>query len=517
MGRSQVVVDGASLTIGDLVRVARFRDKVELSKESISNIERSRSTLEELARAGKIIYGVTTGFGALSNTRITLDEASKLQTNLLRSHACGVGENLSTDVVRAIMLLRLNTLAKGLSGVRMIVAQSILDFLNEGIHPIIPSKGSVGASGDLSPLSHMALAFMGEGTVEHRGKLKSASDVIKEIGLKPLSVSMKEGLALNNGTQMSAAVAALTVHDAEQLVKTSEISAAASLEALRGFTQAFDARIHDARPFKGQIDSAQNIRSLIAGSRLVKETVSGDREAAQDAYSLRCTPQVVGAAREAIAFARRLIEVEMNSATDNPLVFPDGPDVLSGGNFHGQPVGLAMDVVSIALATIANISERRVSRLLDATLSRGLPPFLVGATESQGLHSGLMAVQYTAAALASENKVLAHPATVDTIPTSANMEDFVSMSPSAGLKARAILQNSQRVIAIELICAAQGLDFRDPAKCGRGTRAAYLKLRENVPMIREDRPSSADIQKVADMISDGSLLEAVEKSVDPLR
>lgn len=517
MGSHRIVLDGASLTIEDLVKAARFRDGVELSKESIARIERSRSILEELARGGKIIYGVTTGFGALSNTRITLDQASQLQTNLLRSHACGVGENLSTEIVRAIMLLRLNTLAKGLSGVRMIIAQAVLDFLNEGIHPVIPSKGSVGASGDLSPLSHMALALLGEGIVEHRGKLRPALEVMKEVGLKPISVAMKEGLALNNGTQMSTAVAALTVHDSEQLIKTAEIAAGVSLEALRGIMQAFDARIHASRPYKGQIDSAHNIRTLIAGSQLIKETVTGKGEAAQDPYSLRCTPQVVGAAREAIAFARKLITIEMNSATDNPLVFPDGPDVLSGGNFHGQPVGLAMDVVSIALATIANISERRVFRLLDATLNDGLPPFLVGATESKGLHSGLMAVQYTAAALASENKILAHPATVDTIPTSGNMEDFVSMSATASLKARTILQNAQRVIAIELICAAQGLDFRGPAKCGKGTRAAYAKLREKVPMIKEDRAVSELIETVADMISDGSLLESVEKSLEPLR
>jgi histidine ammonia-lyase len=415
------------------------------------------------------------------------------------------------------MLLRLNTLAKGLSGVRLIVADLIQSFLNEGIHPIIPSKGSVGASGDLAPLSHMALALMGEGTVEFRGELLPASDALKRIGLTPLLVSMKEGLALNNGTQMSTALAALVVHDAEVTLKTAEIAAALSLEALRGYVQPFDARIHEARPFKGQIDSAQNLRSIVSGSNLVKAGLTNEQEAAQDAYSLRCVPQVVGAAREGVAFAARLVEIEMNSATDNPLVFPDGPDVLSGGNFHGQTVGMAMDVVSIALATVANISERRVFRLLDGSLSNGLPSFLVGADGSEGLNSGLMAVQYAAAALASENKILAHPATVDTIPTSGNMEDFVSMSPTAGLKARAILQNTQRVLAIELICAAQGLDFRGPTKCARGTRAAYLKIRERVPMIKEDRPVSGLIETVTSMISDGSILESVESSIQPLR
>jgi histidine ammonia-lyase len=388
--------------------------------------------------------------------------------------------------------------------------------LNGDIHPIIPSRGSVGASGDLAPLSHMALCLMGEGVVDFHGEQRQASDVLKEIGLSPLAVQMKEGLALNNGTQMSTAIAALVVNDTEQILKISEITAAMSLEAMKGYVQPFDSRIHDVRPIKGQIDSASNLRSLVSGSQLVKERITGQNEPAQDAYSLRCVPQVVGAAREALAFAKRLVEIEMNSATDNPLVFPDGPEVLSGGNFHGQPIGLAMDVVSIALATVTNISERRVFRLLDANLNNGLPSFLVGADESRGLNSGLMAVQYTAAALASENKVLAHPATVDTIPTSGNLEDFVSMSPTASLKARGILENARRVLAIELICAAQALDFRDPTKCAEGTRAAYRKIREKIPLIKQDRPLSESIQIVVNMISDGSILESVE-SIQPLR
>lgn len=512
-----LTIDGSSLTIQDLVKVARLRHRVELAKEATARIQRSRSALERVASEGRAIYGVNTGFGALSNTRITLDQASELQTNLLRSHACGVGENLPTDTVRGLMLLRLNTLAKGFSGVRLVVAQLLQSFLNEDIHPIIPSRGSVGASGDLAPLSHMALSLMGEGVVEFHGKQRPASDVLKEIGLVPLSVQMKEGLALNNGTQMSTALAALVVYDAEQILKISEIAAATSLEALQGYAQPFDARIHDVRPVKGQIDSAQNLRSLVSGSQLVKESVTGQHEPAQDAYSLRCVPQVMEAAREAVAFAKRLVEIEMNSATDNPLVFPKGPEILSGGNFHGQTVGLAMDVVSIALATVANISERRVFRLLDANLNNGLPSFLVGAHESKGLNSGLMAVQYTAAALGSENKILAHPATVDTIPTSGNMEDFVSMSPIAGLKARQILENAQRVLAIELICAAQGLDLRGPAKCGKGTRAAYQRIREKVPMIKQDRPVSDLIEIEVNIISNGSILESVESSIQTLR
>ncbi len=516
MSDETIIVNGSSLTIEDVVRVARAKARVEISKDALENIEKSRLALERLAHDGVTIYGVTTGFGALSETRITLDQATQLQTNLIRSHACGIGEDLPTDVVRALMLLRLNTLAKGLSGIRPVVALLIKDFLNECIHPLIPSRGSVGASGDLAPLSHMSLALMGEGSVEFHGKTMSAMQVLKEVGRMPLSLTMKEGLALNNGTQMSTALAVLVVHDAEQLVKIADVAMASTLEALLGSVQPLDPRIHEARPFKGQIDSAYNIRSMIRESRLVKEKVSAEHEPAQDAYSLRCAPQVLGAAREAVAFARRLVEVEINSATDNPLVFLDGPDVLSGGNFHGQPVGMAMDFISIALSMIANLSERRVFRLLDADLSNGLPPFLVGAKGLEGLHSGLMALQYTAAALASENKVLAHPATVDTIPTSGNMEDFVSMSATAALKARTILQNAQRAIAIELICATQGLDFRGPDKCGKGTRLLYEKIREKVPMLREDRPMSSDIEAVARMITDGAILEAIE-SVSGLR
>lgn len=511
-----VAIDGSSLTIEKLVKVARLSYRVELARQSAARIKKSRSALERLAKGGKTIYGVTTGFGALSRTRVTLDQASELQARLLRSHACGVGENLPTDVVRGMLLLRLNTLAKGFSGARFVVAELIENFLNEGVHPIVPSKGSVGASGDLAPLSHMALALMGEGEVEFQGQLCSASDALRKLGLTPISVSMKEGLALNNGTQMSTATAALVVHDTKQILKIAEIAAAASLEALQGYLQPFDERIHQARPFKGQIDSAQNLRSIVAGSRLVKKRITGKAEPPQDAYSLRCVPQVMGATREAVSFAERIVETEMNSATDNPLVFPDGPDVLSGGNFHGQPVGMAMDVVSIALATVANISERRIFRLLDPSLNNGLPPFLVGGNQPEGLNSGLMAVQYTAAALASENKILAHPATVDTIPTSANVEDFVSMSSTAGLKARMILQNTLRVLAIELICALQGLDLRDPDKCGRGTRAAYLKIREKVPMLKEDHPMSTLIESVATMISDGSILQSVESTIEPL-
>ncbi len=512
-----ILLDGESLTVEDVVKVARQQRPVELSEKSVKKIETSRSVLERVAREGRTIYGVTTGFGALSNTRISLDQAAQLQTNLIRSHACGVGEILPSDVVRAMMLLRLNTLAKGLSGARLSVAQLIEAFLNEGIHPLVPSKGSVGASGDLAPLSHMALALMGEGPVEFRGEQIGASDALQRRGLSPLSLTIKEGLALNNGTQLSTALAALVVHDAEKLCKVADIAVAATLEALQGFIQPFDERIHNARPFRGQGDSASNVRLLISGSKLAREQVSGVGELAQDAYSLRCHPQVAGAARESVAFARSLIQTEINSATDNPLIFAESSDVLSGGNFHGQPVGVAMDVASIALAALANLSERRTFRLLDSNLSKGLPSFLVGTKGSEGLESGLMAIQYTAAALASENKILAHPATVDTIPTSGSIEDFVSMSSTAGLKARMVLRNAVQVLAIELICAMQGIEFRDPSKCGKGTRAAYDKIRGKVQPAINDRPLSSDIDAVSGMIEDGTLVQAVEQAVGSLK
>ena len=515
MSQNPVTLDGLSLTLDQVVDVARRMVTVEIAERSIQAISTSRRTLEELAREGRIVYGVTTGFGALSNTRISLDQQADLQKNLLRSHACGVGKPLTTEEVRAIMLLRLSTLTKGLSGVRPAVALMIQNFLNHQIHPIIPSKGSVGASGDLAPLSHMALALMGEGDVEFHGKIKPASTVLNELGWSPVSLTMKEGLAMNNGTQMSTAVAALVVYDAQRLLKIADIATAISLEALNGFTQAFDRRIHDARPYVGQIDSASNIRAMIAGSELVCDDVEDGH--AQDAYSLRCAPQVMGAAREATAFARRLIEVEINSATDNPLVFSDSRKVLSGGNFHGQIVGLAMDTTSLALTMVSNMSERRVFRLLDSKLNKGLPAFLVGSAQSPGLSSGLMAVQYTAAALASENKILVHPATADTIPTSADHEDFVSMSPSASLKARLVLENAKHVLAIELLSATQALEFRDRTKCGNGTEAAYLKVRERVAMISEDRPLSGDIEMIVHLISDNSILQAVESHIGPLK
>jgi histidine ammonia-lyase len=383
--------------------------------------------------------------------------------------------------------------------------------LNEGVHPVVPEKGSVGASGDLAPLSHMTLVIMGEGQAEYKGKVMSGREALRKAGIQPVELDVKEGVALNNGTQFMTALAALTAYDAERLVKAAEVATALSLEALKGISDAFDERIHRARPHQGQITSAQNIRLLISGSKLV---TSGEKAAKrgmhpQDPYCLRCVPQVLGAVRDAIDYVRKVIETEINSATDNPLVFVEDKLCLSGGNFHGQPVALTMDVLGTALTTLGNIAERRIARLIDENLSRGLPAFLIPEKAKKGVQSGFMAAQYTAAALASENKVLAHPASVDSIPTSANFEDFVSMGPTAARKAMEILRNVEYIVAIELLCAAQGVDFRGAERLGKGTKEAYLAIRKTVPQLKEDRPIYKGIEAINNLIRNGKILTAI--------
>jgi len=498
----EVQIDGETLTIEDVVEVAYERAKVSIPAKVKAKVEKSRRVLEMLVEKGETIYGVNTGFGALSNTAISKEKLRQLQTNLIRSHAAGVGEPLKTEVVRATMLLRANTLAKGYSGVRLEVLETLVEMLNRGVHPIIPMKGSVGASGDLAPLSHMVLVLMGEGEAEYRGEILSGKEAMEKAGIKPVQLDFKEGIALNNGTQLMTAIAALNIYKAENLIKAAETAAALSMEALQGVIDALDEKIHKARPHAGQITTAKNIRELLAGSKLVRtgrEAVASG-EWPHDAYSLRCTPQVLGAARDAIAYARRVVETEINSATDNPLVFPDEDVCLSGGNFHGQPISLAMDVLGVALAMVGNISERRIARMLDEKLSNGLPAFLVPPRAERGLNSGFMTVQYTAAALASENKILAHPACVDSIPTSANFEDFVSMGTTAAQKTAKILENTEYIIAIELLCAAQAVDIRGAEKLGKGTRKAYLTIRKAVSMLTEDKVLSGDIEKVKGLL-----------------
>jgi len=456
----------------------------------------------------EVIYGVNTGFGALSDTKISRDELKQLQTNLIRSHAAGVGKPLSTEIVRATMLLRANTLAKGYSGIRLKTLETIVEMLNKGVHPIIPAKGSVGASGDLAPLSHMVLVLMGEGEAEYKGEIISGKEAMEKAGIKPVQLDFKEGIALNNGTQLMTAIAALNIHEAENLIEAAEIAAALTMEALLGVSDALEEKVHQVRPHAGQVITAKNMRELISGSKLIQTGKEAMAKIGRphDPYSLRCTPQVLGAARDVITYARKIVEVEINSATDNPLIFPEEGLCLSGGNFHGQPIALAMDTLGIALTMVGNISERRIARLLDEKLNNGLPPFLIPPNAKRGLNSGLMTAQYTAAALASENKVLAHPACADSIPTSANFEDFVSMGTTAAQKAAQILENTEYIIAIELLCASQAIEYRGPEKLGKGTRKAYKKIREVVPPLKEDRPLNPDIEKLKTIIKKGTLL-----------
>jgi len=509
----EVRIDGETLTIEDVVKVARQNARVVIPEKVKGRVVKSREVLEKLVKEGRVIYGVNTGFGALSNRTIQPQEIEQLQSNLIRSHSTGVGEPLSTEIVRALMLLRANTLAKGYSGIRLETLETLVEMLNKGVHPIIPAKGSVGASGDLAPLSHMILVLMGEGRAEYKGQVLDGKEAMEKTGIKPVQLEFKEGVALNNGTQLMTAIAALTVYDAEILIKTAEVATALTLEALLGVYDAFHEKIQEVRPHKGQSVTAKNIREIIAESQLIqtgKEAMQ-KMQRPHDPYSLRCAPQVLGAARDAIAYARRTVEIEINSATDNPLVFPEEETCLSGGNFHGQPISLAMDILGIALTIIGNISERRTARLLDEKLNNSLPPFLIPPEAKIGLNSGLMTVQYTAAALASENKVLAHPACTDSIPTSANFEDFVSMAVTAAQKAVKILENTEYIIAIELLCAAQAVEFRGSERLGKGTKMVYNSVRETVPMLKEDRVLSIDIEKVKQLIKKGLLHTVIEK------
>jgi len=511
----KIIVDGESLTIEDVVAVARENAKVEIPEKVKNRILNSRKVLEELLNSDKIIYGVNTGFGALANVKISEEELEKLQLNLIRSHSAGVGKPLPRDIVRATILLRVNTLARGYSGVRLEVLETLVEMLNKGVHPVVPEKGSVCASGDLAPLSHIALVLIGEGKAEYKGEILDGKKALEKAGIKPLKLKAKEGMALNNGTQLTAAIAALAVYDAEQLVKTAETATALSLEALQGIVDAFDERIQRVRPHSGQIISARNIRQLIKGSKLVcpGEKAVKNFGYPQDPYTLRCTPQVLGAVRNAIAHVKSIVETEINSVTDNPLVFPEEKTCISGGNFHGQPIAIAMDYLGMAVASIGNISERRIARLLDEKLNRGLPAFLVSDKAKKGINSGFMLAQYTAAALASENKVLAHPASVDSIPTSANFEDHVSMGLTAAKKTMQIIKNAQYIIAIELLCACQAADLRGSEKLGKGTKIIYSTIRKEVPMLKEDRVLSGDIERVFKMIKSGKLIKTLEKHV----
>ena len=506
----EIVLGIDGMTLEDLVAIAREGAGVRLSDESKKRITESRNLVERWLRQGKIIYGVTTGFGALSNVTIAAEDTRLLQQNVLMSHAAGVGDMLSGEAVRAMMALRVKDLARGHSGIRLATVYRLVDLLNHGVLPVIPEKGSVGASGDLAPQAHMSLVLIGLGEAFLEGTRMSGAEVLKKCGLEPLQLEAAEGLALLNGTQMTTAIGGLAVHDAVGLSKIADIAAAMSLEVLMGSRTEFDPRIHQVRPHPGQAAAADNMRRIVHESEIISSHKDCGR--IQDAYTLRCSPQVHGASKDAIAYARRVLETEMNSSTNNPLIFSDSEELLLGGNFHAQPVGLVLDFLCMAVAELANISERRIERLVNPQLS-GLPAFLVS---EGGLNSGFMIAQYTAASLVSENKVLSHPASVDSIPTSANKEDHVPMSPISARKCRQVLENAQYVIAIELLCSAQALDLFTNLKPGTGTFAAYGTIRNAISHLEQDRILSNDIHTMVDLMKNGTLLKEVETVVGKL-
>ncbi|MFW9843342.1 MAG: histidine ammonia-lyase [Candidatus Thorarchaeota archaeon] len=500
-----VAIDGESLTIDDVVQVSRFDVKVEIAEFVIDKIKKSRDVVENAIKDGRTVYGVNTGFGDLASVSIGSEDLAKLQVNLIRSHSAGVGTPFPIDVVRGMMLLRANALVEGFSGIRLEVINNLIGMLNSGVTPVIPQQGSVGSSGDLAPLAHMVLVLIGEGEAFYKGERMDGLKALKKAGLKPIALQAKEGVALINGTQAMTSVGALTVYDAMNTVKDAMIAGGLTLEALRGTRAALDERIHAIRAHEGQTDVARALRTLLSDSEINQSHLECGK--VQDAYSLRCMPQVIGASLDTIRYVQSVIETEINSVTDNPLVFADDGTVISGGNFHGQPIALAMDFLGIALSELANISERRINRLVNPHLS-GLPAFL---TTEGGLESGLMIAQYTAAALVSENKVLAHPASVDSIPTSADQEDHVSMGTIAARKASTILENVKNVIAIEYMCATQGIDLLAPLKASAPLEAAKTSIRKVIAILEDDRPIAPDIEKIRSIMTTGEIIASVEE------
>ncbi len=543
-----LLIDGESLTIEDMVDVARHGREARLSAKAEERVDACRAWVERVVQEGKLtVYGLTTGYGSLAEVNIPPSEVQALSRNMITSHSAGVGRPLDEEVVRATMLIRANTLAKGYSGISRRTMKTLLDMLNKGVHPVIPEKGSLGASGDLAPLAHLALVLSKDldgGEAFYQGQRLEARTAMRKAGIRQVELEAKEGLALINGSTVSAAMGALALFDAQMIVKNAEIALAMSLEAVRGVSDALHERVHEVRGHDGQITCAANVRRLLKGSGLIDSS-----ERVQDAYSLRCAPQVLGAARDVLAFVRLVLSREINAATDNPLIFLDLPSsrenkAISCGNFHGEPVALVMDILSIAMAEVGNIAERRTFRLLDNTLSGGLPPMLV---EDSGVNNGLMMAQYTSAALVSDNKTLAHPDSVDSIPTSANQEDHVSMSANAARHAREVLSNLEHIVGIEMLCAAQALDFRraglefttsrweadegltrtrkvveyelkrgkavDQANFGKGTEAAYETIRRHISHLSSDRPLYPDLDILARLVHSGEIVRAVERAL----
>jgi histidine ammonia-lyase len=502
---------GSSLTVDNSVDIVIKGRKISLSKDARKRVSASRKLVDSWISDDEIIYGITTGFGEFKDVKISSADLETLQRNLILSHSAGTGKLIPEFIVRLMLLFRINSLSLGYSGVTAKLLERLILFFNSGVVPLVPSQGSVGSSGDLSPLSHMALTLIGEGQCKYLGDIMSSAEMHNALEIVPIKLSAKEGLALINGTQMMSAYLCKSIYDAQIICKLADVAGSLSLEAMKGTSKAFDAKIQNIRPHKGQITSAENLRKLLGGSEIMKS--HQDCGKVQDAYSLRCMPQVHGAVRDTVNYCRSVLETEINSATDNPLIFAETNEHLEGGNFHGEPVALAADFLAIAVSELGNISERRVARLVDGNLS-GLPRFL---TDKGGLNSGLMIAQYTAASIVSQNKVLCHPASVDSIPTSANHEDHNSMGSVSALKLYDVVNNVKKVIAIEFLCAVQGIDYHRPLKSGKGSEEAYRLFRKHLPHQKQDSITSDLIMKSAEIIFDPLFLPMIESKCGGLK
>ncbi len=501
-----IILDGNSLDLEMFIKVARFKEKVVISDNSKSLVLKARNFVDDVVESERIVYGINTGFGKLSDVPIEKENVSELQKNLLMSHACGVGSPFSDEIVRGMMVLRINALIKGYSGVRLKTLNKLVEMLNKDVCPVVFEKGSLGASGDLAPLSHMSLPIIGLGEVYYKDKRMDTMDAFNKAEILPLdALKAKEGLSLINGTQAMTSVGAIVVYDALKLSKLSNIALSLTMESLNGIIDAFDERVQFVRGHFGQIEIAKEVREYLKGSKNIS---SQGKLRTQDAYSIRCAPQVHGATLDALNFVKEKIEIEMNAVTDNPIIFTDDSEVISAGNFHGQPLAMPFDYLGIAISEIASISERRLERMVNPALSNGLPAFLINGS---GINSGFMIVQYSAAALVSENKVLSHPASVDSIPSSANQEDHVSMGTISARKAASILKNSTQVIAMEIFTACQAIDLRDNTKLGKMTNKAYNKVREYIPFIESDEIMYRYIHTVNDLLESDELFEYVFK------
>ncbi len=505
-----IELDGSSLTIEDFIDIARRGKRVKLSEESLQKVEKSREVVERVISENKPVYGINTGFGDLAKVGVEAGSLEQLQDNLILSHCAGVGEPINEEESRGMMALRINTLAKGYSGIRANTLSTLVEMLNRGIIPIIPSKGSLGASGDLIPLAHMANALFGRGECRYKGEFATVKYAFENEKLSPVVLAAKEGLALINGTQFMCSLGAISCFDVDNLLKNAQIVGAMAVEALMATDKFVSEKVHLLRPHTGQMAVAENLRKLVAGSEIIASHM--DCDTVQDAYTLRCVPQILGASADVLAHVREKITIEMNSTTDNPIVFPDSGDVVSQGNFHGQPIAMPLDYLGIGTAEMGDWCERLTFRMLSSSLS-GLPPFLV---RESGLNCGLMLSQYTGAALVAENRILCHPASVDSISSSAGQEDHVSMGATAALKLRQIIENTGYILAIGMLCASQALDFRNGTKAGRGTRAAYEAVRERISPLEQDRYIKDDIDILFNMVRSGEIVDRVETAVGEL-